>query len=80
MIKSAAIRKDGVVYTGRRHCDIICEQFGKGISFKGLKKSESEGFVTDDGRFVNRQEAANIAFECGQTKENKQTLYSEDIY
>lgn len=39
---------------------------------------DSQG--TSKGRFVNRKEAAKIAFECGQTKELKNQLFSEDIY
>jgi hypothetical protein len=37
-----------------------------------------QGFLTDDGRFVSRQEGAKIAYECGQIKEPKTMLYSED--
>jgi len=77
MIKEAAILKNGTVYTGKRHCNIINDNYPKVGRFG---HPDIQGFVTDDGRFVNRQEAAKIAFECGQTKEYKQTLYSEDIY
>lgn len=39
-----------------------------------------QGFLTNTNRFVDRKEGAKIAFEAGQTKENKITLYSEDLY
>ena len=77
MIKEAAILKDGVVYAGRRHSDIIIKHYPLVGKF-GC--GEIQGFVDDKGKFLNRQEAANVAFLCGQTMENKQTLYSEDLY
>ena len=39
-----------------------------------------KGFYTSKGRFVDRTEAAKIAYECGQTSELKDILYSEDLY
>jgi hypothetical protein len=77
MIVQAAIRKDGKVYTGRRHHNIL----NSVVPFGSLKNGE-QGFVTDDGTFVNRIEAARIAIECGQIKElsHPPYLYSEDLY
>lgn len=42
----------------------------------------AQGFVTSEGRFVNRVEAYYIAWSAGQLKEPKQTptLYSEDLW
>lgn len=41
-----------------------------------------QGFMTSLGRFVDREEAAKIAIECGQIKELNwgNSLYSEDIF
>jgi hypothetical protein len=44
-----------------------------------------QGFVTEDGKFVGREEALKIAVECGQVKMenkvgNKYMLFSEDLY
>lgn len=41
-----------------------------------------EGFLTSDGRFVNRVEAYHIAWKAGQLKEDKLTpeLFSEDLW
>jgi len=75
MIVESAILKDGVIHTGRRHHNIL----NSAKPFGALKNGE-QGFVTDKGEFVNRQEAARIAFECGQIKEMKKDLYSEDLY
>jgi hypothetical protein len=42
--------------------------------------TEEQGFLTNTDRFVNRQEAAQIAFESGQIKEETKRLFSEDLY
>lgn len=75
MIKSAAIKKDGKIYTGRRHCDILAD---RSRPFGFLKNGE-QGFITDSEDFVDRREAAKIAFECGQINDKTEILYSEDI-
>lgn len=77
MIKEAAIRdkRDGTVFTGKRHGDI----FAKARPPGSLKYGE-QGFITDKGKFVDREEAARIAFECGQISEKKKELFSEDLY
>ncbi len=52
------------------------------IRYSRLNKSEKEhqGFLTSKNRFVNRIEAAEIAFEAGQIKERIKKLHSEDLY
>jgi hypothetical protein len=39
-----------------------------------------QGFLTSRGRFVDRQEAMEIARAAGQTMAMGETLYSEDLY
>ena len=75
MIVQSAIIKDGIVYTGKRHHNIL----GAAEPF-GFLKDGKQGFVTDTGEFVTREEAARIAFDCGQIKEPKRILFSEDLY
>ena len=77
MIKEAAILKDGIIYTGRRHHNIFQSTLPLGC----IKDGE-QGFVTDIGEFVDRIEAGKIAIECGQIKKLKwgNELYSEDLY
>lgn len=77
MIKEAAILKDGVVYVGHRH-DSICKAYSKG--FFNRDTGRIQGFVTNTGEFVDRKEAARIAFECGQIKKPVDGLVSEDLY
>jgi|AntRauTorckE6833_2_1112554.scaffolds.fasta_scaffold00137_37 hypothetical protein len=39
-----------------------------------------QGFLTNQNRFVDREEGGKIAFEAKQTKELKEHLFSEDLY
>ena len=82
MIIESAIRKDGKIYTGHRHHNIIAKAEEYGLGWGGLKDGE-QGFVTNSGEFVNRQDAALIALACGQIRElkySKTELFSEDLY
>jgi len=74
MIIAAAIRQiGGPIYIGRRHHEIIKAAKGK------LKRGE-QGFISDGGKFVTRNEAAKIAFECGQIPKLWTMLFSEDLW
>jgi hypothetical protein len=79
-IESAAVRlPDGTVKTGATHAEIAA-----GIDLDNLPKGEhtlSDGFVTESGRFVEREEAAMIAHEAGQLKysEPDSPLAVEDL-
>lgn len=73
---------------GFRHCDILA-RFKDELS----KSPYAQGFYTSKGRFVNRSEAMEIAFKCGQISKDKaisgytydsipvyRDLFSEDLY
>jgi len=83
-IKQAAIQDDtGKVWTlprGNRHHDIMRVMSKAGI--KVMFTNTVQGFILDDSdeTFVNRREAAEIAFKCGETKTNVLELYSEDLW
>jgi len=75
----------GVVILGHRHGQCIQTL----LSLKGLRTvtyapdgagNHIQGFLTSKNRFVNRKEAAQIAFDTGQTKDLKGLLFSEDLY
>jgi len=77
-VKEAAIRKDGVVYTGRNHAEILRD---KTRPFGFLKCGE-QGFATDSGRYVDREEAARVALASGQIDRlhfSDTELYSEEL-
>jgi hypothetical protein len=67
----------GFVVLGKGHHNCIATTkilSGKNTTF------EEQGFLTNLNRFVSREEGAKIAYAFGQIAEQKETLYSEDIY
>ena len=71
--------KKGLVVCGYNHNDII--QVVVNISkLTTVSYANEQGFLTSKNRFVDREEAAIIAFEADQTDKLLTTLYSEDIY
>lgn len=87
MIKEAAIQRknDGRVWTGRRHGDVIRKIVSEGHAKAVTHSDFIQGFVTDDGQFVDRHEAYNIAVKCNQLlypadPHAPPTLMSEDLY
>ncbi|MEO5366974.1 MAG: hypothetical protein H7831_11640 [Magnetococcus sp. WYHC-3] len=81
-IEKAAILLDGVIHTiekPARHFSIIQKLVGKGYE-KPIQGNQ--GFVTSEGRFVDRVEGAKIAVKSGQIKKLKwpPKLYSEDLW
>ena len=86
MIKESAVQRksDGKVWTGKRHGNCISQIFSE-LGIRPTNKEFTQGFVTDDGRFVDRKEAFKIAVECNQLLNSKEpwaapTLMSEDLY
>jgi hypothetical protein len=67
----------GFVLAGRRHHNIINTV---GLAFGKMKCYKEQGFLTSTDRFVNRKEAAEIAYYSQQTDVKKVELYSEDLY
>ena len=76
LVREAAILQDGKIYTGKRH-DIIISQIVRKTGKKPV--TGEQGFVTNSGRFVSREEAAQIAFASGQIKKQKKLFFSEDL-
>ena len=82
MIKEAAILHEGKLYTGKRHCNVIRNIIAE-TNCKHVGGKSVQGFITDTGEFVSREEAAKIALACGQIKALKfstKELFSEDLY
>ncbi len=79
IIQSAIIHK-GKMYVGRRHHEIIHNIF---IATGDRPITGEQGFVTSEGKFVSRVEAAQIALKANQIAELKYhstELFSEDLY
>ena len=76
----------GIVVLGHRHGQALWTM----SSLTGLRTCENgedccggehvQGFLTNTNRFVDREEAAQIAFDSGQIEQHTITLYSEDLY
>lgn len=68
------------IYFGWCHAEILQKMKNDGIIYD--RSSYDMGFITDERpiHFVNRIEAAKIAFEAGQTKELHSELFSEDFW
>lgn len=78
-IQAAAILRDGRIWTGRRH-HLIIRQMVIELGPGAKPINDPQGFTTEDGRFVDREEAARLAFESGQMDRVVASLFSEDIF
>ena len=69
--------KTGLVICGRRHHN--CMAIRKICSGKETLGENIQGFLTSENRFIDKDEAADVALESGQI-ERTHTLFSEDLY
>lgn len=89
-IERAAIKinKTGTIYDlprPARHADIIyyiVEQNRKRPETRvSLTRNQTtQGFLTNTGRFVDREEAGEIAYDAGQTERRIMRLTTEDLW
>ncbi|PWJ88441.1 hypothetical protein C8D77_111164 [Mesorhizobium loti] len=83
-IVSAAIQHQGVTISlpmPARHAQVLhcAEQFLPDYALPAF----CQGFLTSEGRFVNRVQARQIGYIAGQepkTTGNERDLYSEDLW
>lgn len=69
----------GFVIAGYRHGSILGTAHAVGC--KVPFKNQTQGFLTNKNRFLNRLEARNLVVTTGQCNpEFKEELYSEDLY
>ncbi len=80
-IVASAIRYNGIVYTGRRHHNIIYEMVTKYLIRKPTIDNE-QGFVDEKGNYLTRLEGAHLALTSGQIEKLSwpPNLYSEDLW
>jgi len=78
-IKEAAIIHNGKIWTGKRHHNVIAEII-KHCGLSAAPVLGEQGFVTDCGKFLGREEAAKVAFKAGQIPIQRAILFSEDLY
>lgn len=60
--------------------EYFSEKFIESYNQLHSKPIAIQGFITNKGRFVNREEAAVIAYNCGQIQKPINKLFSEDLY
>ena len=84
-VEKAALRVDGVVWAlprpARHHILINAwndAHFANGEA--GRIPDHEQGFVTSEGRFVDRATAADLAYRAGQIGRKKRSLFSEDLW
>ena len=76
-IALSAIKQDGETFTGRKYHDVIAKIYKE----TGKAPTGEPGFETDTGRFVDKREAAQIAYRAGQTIEKLERLDDiDDLY
>jgi len=78
----AAIKRDGIVFTGLRHGHIIRDMVECGFLTDMNKPvlGHEQGFVDENGDYWDREESRQIAIHGGQIKPDHGTLYSEDLW
>lgn len=90
MIVSAAVQihlyTDGrdIIIPVHRHIDAM-QILGLMGYTESMYRRDMEGFLTEDRRFLDRCEAADYAYECGQLVETAEepridVLFSEDLW
>ncbi len=71
-VESAAYKMDdGTILTGRNHAEIVSKLQDKGVDLSdGNRAGDTmqDGFITDQGRFITREEAFKIADAADQLK------------
>ena len=68
----------GYVIAGRRHHN--CFMTNSIINDSKNKIKSIQGFLTSNDLFLNRKDASDFAFKCGQIKSDSECLFSEDLY
>jgi len=80
VITKAAVKLGDDVYTGLRHPQIIHHVVWIGVA--DYVHQGEQGFVTDDGEFLDRMAASQHAVASGQVKERSSPwpLLSEEVW
>mgnify|MGYP005862301831 CR=1 FL=1 len=73
-IDQAAIRLGEKIYTGKNHADAIIAMEEDDPDWDTSETNPEDGFVTNTGRYVDRDEAGRIAKKAGQLSELRQDL------
>lgn len=80
-IIASAIKYNEIIYTGRRHHNIISDMRNKYLILD-KQAIRYQGFILENGNYIDRIQAAKIALGSGQIKKlnHPPNLYSEDLW
>jgi len=79
MIIASAIKHEGIVFTGKRHNEII--KYLVELGYKPPIPNSEQGFIDETGKFYYREESKEHAKKCGQiNKDFGKVLTSEDLW
>ena len=70
----------GIVACGWRHHNCFSTLYSLLGDKYDIALARVQGFITNDGMFVDRKEAAKIAYNSGQIKYKTEKIFSEDLY
>jgi len=82
-ITGVAIKAKTVVYQLHwpcRHCHVMHMLYQCLPHLQIREREHVQGFVTDEGRFLTREEAADMARANGQTVSTRSSLFSEELW
>jgi hypothetical protein len=86
IVCSAILAENGDIISGRRHIDCIKIMVKSGKYELPVSKNVVQGFLDDNGNFLNRIEARKHFIEYGQIPASgpntihETLLFSEDLY
>lgn len=78
-IVAVAVRLGGKVYAGHHRHAVLMNEIWRNLGNVRINQ-EDQGFLTNEGIFINRFQAGALAFENGQAKVRHNTLLSEHIW
>lgn len=65
-------------FIGKSHAD--CFHKAHHVKVPMSQKADDQGFITSEGRYVQRGEAAKIAIAAGQIDKDEKFLFSEMLW
>lgn len=84
-IKGYSVARGEILITGARHFDQIMHRIIEQLGLSGLPNTWEQGFIDEQGKFMTREEAFEVATAAGQIchktgNPDSKELFSEDLY
>lgn len=68
LVRACALRVDGEVFTGQTHGEIMDDLDARGIGYNAMSE---DGFIDQDGAFMTREQAFQVARRAGQLRSDE---------